>query len=164
MRSVSPTKWMLYNTIQELSLSLEGKFVPFVLGLVDAMFFIAPYAAVLTSHFFSVYEFGYLNYIDWRYLLGSLAIVELDVKIFKFKTDQNGKEYFDPIKCQNRLMIWSYSQKVSTLKQKKESTQQQIWFPFLAVFSPLIASFTRKKERGIESIMAPEASVSPLRS
>ena len=60
-------------------------------------------------------------------------------------------------------MIWSYSQKVSTLKQKKESTQQQIWFPFLAVFSPLIASFTRKKERGIESIMAPEASVSPLR-
>ena len=83
--------------------------------------------------------------------------------IFKFKTDQNGKEYFDPIKCQNRLMIWSYSQKVSTLKQKKESNQQQIWFPFLAVFSPLIASFTRKKERGIESIMAPEASVSPLR-
>ena len=34
--------------------------------------------------------------------------------------------------------------------------------PILAVFSPLIASFTRKKERGIESIMAPEASVSPL--
>ena len=62
MRSVSPTKWMLYNTIQEPSLSLEGKFVPFVLGLVDAMFFIAPYAAVLTSHFFSVYEFGYLSY------------------------------------------------------------------------------------------------------
>ena len=100
--------------------------------------------------------------MDWRYLLGSLAIVELDVTIFKFKTDQNGKEYFDPIKCQNRLMIWSYSQKVSTLKQKKESNQQQIWFPFLAVFSPLIASFTRKKERGIESIMAPEASVFPL--
>ena len=68
MRSVSPTKWMLYNTIQEPSFSLEGKFVPFVLGLVDAMFFIAPYAAVLTSHFCSVYEFGYLNYIDWRYV------------------------------------------------------------------------------------------------
>ena len=150
MRSVSPTKWMLYNKIQEPSLSLEGKFVPFVLGLVDAMFFIAPYAAVLTSHFCSVYEFGYLNYIDWRYLLGSLAIVELHVTIFKFKTDQNGKEYFEQIKCQNRLMIWSYSQKVSTLKQKKGEQPTANMIPiFGSIFSVdcLLYSEKRKRDR-----------------
>ena len=73
---------MLYNTIQEPSLSLEGKFVPFVLGLVDAMFFIAPYAAVLTSHFFSVYEFWVLEL--YRLIsIGYLALVGLTETIFK---------------------------------------------------------------------------------